>query len=602
MSYKSLEEALIDLKKAGMLISISEEVDPYLEMAEIARQAYEAGTPAILFENVKGSKFRAACNIFGTLERAEYLFRNEWDGLQAAVMTKADPLSMLKQPKSWPHLPLAALHSRPLKKKQAPVLKEECALSDLPQLHSWKEDGGAFITLPQVCSLDPYQPSILNANLGMYRIQISGNQYAPNKECGLHYQINRDIARHHQAAIELKKPLKVSIFIGGPPAHTLAAVMPMPENLSELVMAGLLNGRAFRYTMHQGWVISADADFCILGEIESELKPEGPFGDHLGYYSGKHDFPFLKVAKVFHKKNAIFPFTVVGRPPQEDTVFGDLIHKITAPMVPASIPGLFEMQAVDAAGVHPLLLAIGSEHFIPYRPREPMGLLKTANAILGFNQAALAKYLFIAAREDNSTLSTYDFPSYFGHLLSRLDLSRDLHFQTSTTIDTLDYSGTSLNHGSKLILAAAGEPRRLLGVGAAVDLNSFPKVDGFSNLKVVMPGVLVLEATPTASMENLARALEPWEQKEHYPWISIVDDASFTAKTIENWLWVTFTRSDPARDVYGVRHRTSHKHWICEAPLLVDARLKPYHQKPLTIDSEIEVRAKQKLQSALKRN
>lgn len=210
--------------------------------------------------------------------------------------------------------------------------------------------------------------------------------------------------------------------------------------------------------------------------------------------------------------------------------------------------------------------------------------------------------MFIAAREDNSTLSTYDFPSYFGHLLSRLDLSRDLHFQTSTTIDTLDYSGTSLNHGSKLILAAAGEPRRLLGVGAAVDLNSFPKADGFSNLKVVMPGVLVLEATPTASMENLARALESWEQKEQYPWISIVDDASFTAKTIENWLWVTFTRSDPARDVYGVRHRTSHKHWICEAPLLVDARLKPYHQKPLTIDPEIEVRAKQKLQNALKRN
>lgn len=595
MSYKSLEEALIDLKKAGMLLTISEEVDPYLEMASIARQSYEKGAPAILFEKVKGSPFRAVCNIFGSLERAEFLFRKEWNTLEAAISLKANPLSVLKKPKNVPLLPFAALQANPLRSYNAPVLKEECLLSDLPQIHSWKDDGGAFITLPQVCSLDPKQPSILKANLGMYRIQISGNDYVLNQECGLHYQINRDIARHHQKAIALKKPLKVSIFIGGPPAHTLAAVMPMPENLSEFIIAGLLNGRAFRYSMHQGWIVSADADFCILGEIDSNLKPEGPFGDHLGYYSAKHDFPFLRISKVYHKKNAIFPFTVVGRPPQEDTIFGELIHKITAPMVPASIPGLFEMHAVDAAGVHPLLLAIASERFVPYRPSEPMELLKTANAILGFNQAALAKYLLIAAHEDNPSLSTKDISSYFGHILSRIDFSRDLHFQTSTTIDTLDYSGSSLNHGSKLVLAATGKPKRELGNGQGEVFNSFPLIDGFSNVKYMMPGVLVLEATPLASIEALTRALEDWEHKSLYPWISVVDDAYFASQSIENWLWVTFTRSDPAQDVYGVRHRIHYKHFACDPPIIIDARLKQHHQKPLKIDPEIEKQAEQKL-------
>jgi len=601
MSYKSLEDALIDLKKAGMLLTISEEVDPYLEMASIARQAYKRKAPAILFEKVKASPFRAACNIFGTLERAEFLFRKEWKTLETAISAKANPLSVFQAPQNLPLLPFAAIQAKPQRSFQVPVLKEECSLSDLPQLHSWKEDGGAFITLPQVCSLDPEESSLLKANLGMYRIQISGNDYIANQECGLHYQINRDIARHHQKAIILKKPLKVSIFIGGPPAHTLAAVMPMPENLSELIMAGLLNGRAFRYSMHEGWVISADADFCILGEIDILQKPEGPFGDHLGYYSAKHNFPFLKVSKVFHKKNAIFPFTVVGRPPQEDTVFGHLIHKITAPMVPASIPGLMEMHAVDAAGVHPLLLAIGSERYVPYRPSEPMELLKTSNALLGFNQAALAKYLLIAACEDDPSLTTKNIPAFFSHVLSRLDFSRDLHFQTSTTIDTLDYSGTSLNHGSKLVLAAAGKPKRELGNAQGEVFQTFPKVEGFSNLKYVMPGVLALEAKSRASMEALARALESWEHKELYPWISIVNDASFTSESIENWLWITFTRSDPAQDIYGVRHHIHYKHFACEAPILIDARIKAHHQRPLETNFEVEDRAEQKLLKALKR-
>ena len=458
----------------------------------------------------------------------------------------------------------------------------------------------------------------------MYRIQISGNDYIPNEECGLHYQIKRDIARHHQKALEEGRPLKVSIFIGGPPSHTFAAVMPMPENLSELLFAGMLGNRRFRYFEHDGYLVSSDADFCILGELEPDLKPEGPFGDHIGYYSGKHDFPCMKVKKVLCKKNAIFPFTVVGRPPQEDTLFGKFIHKITEPMVPASLPGVYGIHAVDDAGVHPLCLALGSEAFRPYataEEREPMELLKTANALLGFNQASLTKYLLIAAKEDAAGLDVNDVPAFFTHVLERIHFDRDLHFQTATTIDTLDYTGTSLNHGSKVVIAAAGVKCRELRNNPS-DLESLTLPQGFKVAAIVMPGILMIEGPATlapnetadksdnekpATFAELKASLAHWEFRENYPWISIIDEGAAnvaansetsTNNIISDFLWLTFTRSDPAQDIYGLDESVEEKHWKCNAPLIIDARIKPHHQKQLTVPAEITAKAKQILKDA----
>ena len=279
----------------------------------------------------------------------------------------------------------------------------------------------------------------------------------------MHYQIHRGIGVHQTKANAINKPLKVSVFVGGPPAHSLAAVMPLPEDISELLFAGLLSGRRFRYFYKDGFCISADADFVITGEVfKNENKPEGPFGDHLGYYSLKHDFPLMHVHKVYAKKNAIWPFTVVGRPPQEDTAFGNLIHEITGDLIAKEIPGLKEINAVDAAGVHPLLLAIGSERYTPYnQTKQPAELLTIANSILGTGQLSLAKFLFITADETNK-LSTKNIESFFDFLLQRIDLARDIHFYTNTTIDTLDYSGTGLNTGSKVVFAAYGNELRNL--------------------------------------------------------------------------------------------------------------------------------------------
>ena len=594
--YATLEQALLDLEKAGMLKRIHEEVDPNLEMAAIAREAFARGDKAILFEKVKGSKFRAACNIFGSEERMQFLFRKELQSVKDAVRFKSNPAFFFKQfhPLRYLRTAKAGLASLPAKGGSLHDF-EECRLSDLPQIKCWPEDGGAFITLPQVATRPHQESGIMETNVGMYRVQISGNDYAPD-ECGLHYQIVRDIAKHHQEALAEGRALKVSVFVGGPPSHTIAAIMPMPENLSELVFAGMLGGRRFRYFIHDGYIVSSDADFCILGEVAPDLKPEGPFGDHIGYYSAKHPFPFIKVKKVLAKKNAIFPFTVVGRPPQEDTIFGSFIHQITKPMVPASIPGVHAVHAVDDAGVHSLCLALASEQECPYnRNREPMGILKTANALLGFNQVSLSKYLFLAAKEDNPALDVNKVPEFFEHLLKRLDGSRDFHFQTSTTIDTLDYTGTRLNHGSKLVLAPVGEARRTLR-NTPEDLNTLQLAEGFARAQVIMPGVIAMEASPSANWETLAGILSHWEYRENYPWVSLVD--STQDMDLRDFLWETFTRSDPAQDVHGLNEKFIDKHWQIEMPLILDARTKPNYQKKLCAPAAIEARAKSILDGA----
>ena len=587
MIYKSTKECVEDLEKHGHLIRIKEEVDPNLEMAAIQLRVFENNGPAILFENIKGCKFQAVSNLFGTLERSRFIFRHTFDKVQELVELKNDPIKAIKSPIKNLSAGLLALKSLPKKVHSGPILFNETTIDQLPLIKCWEKDGGAFITLPQVFSLDPTNTSIFSSNLGMYRVQLNGNEYITNKEIGLHYQIHRGIGVHQSKANKLGKPLKVSIFIGGSPAHTLAAVMPLPEGLSELTFAGALAGRRFRYIEKDGYILSAEADFVITGEIyPNETKPEGPFGDHLGYYSLTHEFPVLKVHKVYHKKDAIWPFTVVGRPPQEDTQFGALIHEISGSAIPKEIPGLHEVNAVDAAGVHPLLLAIGSERYTPYQTlKQPQELLTIANHILGFGQLSLAKYLFIANKEDNKTLTTHHIEDFFIHILERVDWSRDLHFYTNTTIDTLDYSGSGINQGSKVVIAAVGDKKRELVTHSP-----------FENGKLVMPGVIALDFQSFTTYEYAAQEIETLSLKletlklDGLQLIILVEDADFTSQTLNNFLWTTFTRSNPANDIYGVNSFTKHKHWGCYGPLIIDARIKPHHAPPLIKNTTVEQR------------
>ena len=590
MAYSSLEECLLDLEKNGQLLRIKEEVDPYLEMASIHLRVYAAGGPAILFEKVKGSKFRAASNIFGTLQRSEFIFRNTLGHVRNLIDLKNNPVEAIKKPFKNIATLAAGFKALPLKNPVTkPVLYEEIKVSEIPQIVHWPMDGGAYVTLPQVYTEDIDKPGIMNGNMGMYRIQLSGNDYTKDEEIGLHYQLHRGIGVHQTKANAKGQALKVSVFAGGPPSHSVAAVMPLPEGLSEATFAGALGGRRFRYTYKDGFCVSTDADFVITGTVEPQQnKPEGPFGDHLGYYSLQHDFPLMKVHKVYARKNAIWPFTVVGRPPQEDTSFGQLIHSITGSALQNEIPGLIEVNAVDAAGVHPLLLAIGSERYTPYTPAtQPAEILTIANHILGTGQLSLAKFLFITADAANS-VDTHDIEKYFTFLLERINLKRDIHFYTNTTIDTLDYSGTSINSGSKVVFAANGVVKRTLG-------KSLPNCLLELNGKLVMPGVVAIQTNAFTTydiahveLENINAHLKSFENElNQFPIIVLCDDAAFTAEKLNNFLWVTFTRCNPSHDIYGANSYTENKHWGCSS-VIFDARIKPHNAPVLVLDEKVE--------------
>jgi len=597
MGYRSMEECLLDLEKHGHLVRIKEEVDPYLEMAAIHLRMYEIGGPALLFENVKGSRFRAASNIFGTLDRSKFIFRDTLEKVQRLLEHRSDPVKAIKSPVKNFSLGVAALKALPLKNPgHKPVLHQQINISDLPLIHHWPMDGGAFVTLPQVYTEDVDKPGIMKANLGMYRIQLTGNDYILNEEIGLHYQLHRGIGVHQTKANKKGQPLKVSCFVGGPPSHSLSAVMPLPEGISEMTFAGLLGGRRFRYFYEDGFCLSADADFVITGEIHAdETKPEGPFGDHLGYYSLTHPFPLMKVRKVYARQNAIWPFTVVGRPPQEDTSFGALIHEITGDALKDEIPGLKDVNAVDAAGVHPLLLAVGSERYTPYAPaKQPAELLTIANHVLGTGQLSLAKYLFITA-DDNNAISSHHIEPYFKYVLERLHLNRDVHFQTHTTIDTLDYSGTGLNTGSKVIFAAYGDPIRELSTEVPQVLKELQQ---FYNPQLCIPGVVALQTNAFQSYQKAATEMEALNEQlkgkgdvlKNVPFIVLCDDSSFTAQTLNNFLWITFTRSNPSHDIHGIASFTENKHWGCNGTLIIDARIKQHHAPPLEKDAAVEKR------------
>jgi len=601
MGYRNLKQCVDDLERTGQLVRVAAPVDPHLEIAEIQRRVYAAGGPALLFTDVQNCQFPVVCNLFGTRERAQFLFR---DGLQAVrnlIALKTDPKLICRHPWRYRNIWRSLWCMWPRKRRRGPVISHQTTIDQLPQIQSWPDDGGAFITLPEVYTEHPQRPGFRHSNLGMYRVQMSGGAYQANRQVGLHYQIERSIGRHHAAALETGERLRVNVLVGGPPSAILAAIMPLPDGIPELAFAAALSRQPVRMIHQPGCLpVFSEADFCISGTIVPDAQlPEGPFGDHLGYYSLTHDFPVLEVDAVWHRTDAIWPYTCVGRPPQEDTTFGELIHELTGPAIPTVIPGVHAVHAVDAAGVHPLLLAMGSERYVPYaQQRQPRELLTCANAILGQGQLSLAKYLMIAAREDNPQLDINDIAAFFSHVLSRVDWQRDLHFQTQTTIDTLDYSGHGLNSGSKLVIAAAGPAVRTL----PTELKSGCHLpDGFSEPRICLPGVAAVQGpaytadsqSATAQISKLCDAIQPDTALHEFPLILVVDDSPFAAANLNNTLWVTFTRSDPAADVHGVRAFIENKHWGCRGPLVIDARIKPHHAPPLVEDPAVQRRVDQ---------
>jgi 4-hydroxy-3-polyprenylbenzoate decarboxylase len=562
-------------------------MDPDLVIPELHRRVYAAQGPALYFENISGTPFPAVSNLFGTRSRSEYLFKDVFEKLEWLIQLKIDPFHFIKTPyTSFRNTPF--LFSALPQKKFQNGLQQRCHVSQLPQIKSWPLDGGAFITLPQVISFPPDQLNPKFANVGMYRIQLNGNDYKTDEEVGLHYQLHRGIGIHHREYLQKKKTFRISVGVGGPPAYTLASIFPLPEGLSEIMFSGLLNNRRYRYTLSENYFIPQDVDFCITGDVNLHaLKREGPFGDHLGYYSNTHDFPFMENIKVYHKKNPIWHFTVVGRPPQEDSSFGHLIHQMTSSITSFEFPGIKQIHAVDAAGVHPLLLAVGSERYMPFRTRKPEEILTMANHLLGKGQTSLAKYLFIANEEDEHKLDTKNIPDFFNYILERIDWKYDLHFYTNTTMDTLDYSGGHWNAGSKLVIACNRNKMRDLNDNVAAFQN-IP--NPFTNARLIQRGIVCIEGPEFENYQQANTQLKTLldylsqDSLKNFPLVILCDDSKFMTSDYNNFLWATFTRSNPSHDIYGVDAKTEYKHWSCNHNLVIDARIKPHHAGPLETD------------------
>jgi menaquinone biosynthesis decarboxylase len=571
----NLRSFLKQLRQEGELHTISAPVDPYLELAEIHRRVIDEGGPALLFTNVKGSEFPVVTNLFGTSRRVELAFgpRPEQlmkEAVQLVHRLMPPTLGALWGEKKWLR-ELMKVGFRPIKPEKAPVLETKQAkvdLTKLPALTSWQEDGGPFVTLPLVYTQHPVTHQ---HNLGMYRMQIFDASTT-----GMHWQIHKGGGFHYHEAEKANNPLPVHVFLGGPPALIASAIAPAPEVLPELLLTSLILGNKLPVVTDEetGYHIVSEAEFLLKGTVAPhDRKMEGPFGDHYGYYSLAHPFPIFQVNQIYHRKDAIYPATIVGKPRQEDYFLGEFLQKLLSPAFPMVMPGVKELWTYAETGFHALAAARVRES---YR-REA---LAHAFRILGEGQLTLTKFLMIT----DQAVSLENFPALFTAILERFDPACDLLILGNTSMDTLDYTGRRLNHGSKAILLGIGEQKRELPRGY-----EGTALHGISHIVSYIPGVLVLEAKKSFALNpHLAEELleSHADQLKNWPFVFLVDDK----KAVEDqtsFLWTIFTRFDPAYDIYAkmklVQHSPSY-----EFPIIVDARMKPDYPDELEVDPKVK--------------
>lgn len=567
--HKDLRSFLDILRKEKEIIEVSSPVDPYLEIAEIHRRVIEEEGKALYFSNVSGSEFPVVTNLFGTVKRIELAFGKQPEAFLRRAVELAEDLMPPTFGKLWKYRDLAkkALSIGTRHVNTAPVLErrqQEVDLEKLPLLQLWKGDGGHFMTLPLVYT---ESPSTGKHNLGIYRIQRFDKHTT-----GIHWQIGKGGGFHHFEAEEAGQDLPVTIFLGGPPALIISAIAPLPEGVPELMLASLLSGERLGITKDpfEGRKLIANAEFAVCGIVPPKIRrPEGPFGDHYGYYSLQHDYPVFKAKTVFHRKDAIYPATVVGKPRQEDLFIGDYLQELLSPLFPLVMPTVSDLWSYGETGFHSLAAAVVKERY----EREA---LSTGFRILGEGQLTLTKFLILT----DKAVDLSDFRSLFEYVLARTEWNKDLFIFNNTAFDTLDYASGKINHGSKAILLGTGEAKRSLPAEFNGELPL-----GIDRAEVFCPGCLVLQGAGYESEPELAgriarsEALTGWQ-------IVVLHDNANVAHSVSEFLWATWTRFDPARDIYSRKTQVQHNHLSYEAPIVIDARMKPWYPDEVEVNTE----------------
>jgi UbiD family decarboxylase len=562
---RDLRQLLDLLRREGELVEVDAPCDPRLEIAEVHRRVIAAGGPALLFRRPEGSRFPVVTNLFGTTRRVDLAFGPRPAELVARLAALPHTLLPPSPAKLWAQRDLAwtmaGVGLRPSASGPVAACRAE-SLEELPLLTCWPEDGGAFVTLPLVYT---EHPETGVHNLGMYRIQRHGP-----RETGVHWQIHKGGGFHHAEAVRLGRPLPLNLFIGGPPALMLGAIAPLPENVPELLLSSLVMGRRLDRCANPAGPLPlvADCEFAVVGSVPPHVrKPEGPFGDHYGYYSLRHDYPVLEVSAIFHRKDAIFPATVVGKPRQEDFFLGDYLQELLSPLFPVVMPAVRQLWSYGETGYHSLSAAVVRDRY----PREAMA---SAFRVLGEGQLSLTKFLILT----DTPQDLKDFPALLTHALARFRPETDLYVFSNLSMDTLDYCGPAVNEGSKGVMLALGGPVR-----ACPEAFSGHAPAGVTDVRVFCPGCLVVGAPPYAgepgAAERLAGAFPDW------PLVVLVDDAAEATRTVARFLWTAFTRFEPAADLHGKR-RISRNHLVFEGTVALDARMKPTYPRELFCDPE----------------
>ena len=559
------------LARENEIITVETEVDPYLEVAEIHRRVIERDGPALLFKRVKGSRYPVVTNLFGKQRRIELAFGPRPEAIVRELVRVAESLLPLRGAELWQHRSLVydllKLGTRNTNRSPVTqVLDRPARLNELPVLTTWQEDGGPFITLPLVYTENPITKK---HNLGIYRMQVFDA-----KSTGLHWQIQKGGGFHYQEAEALSQPLPVTVFLGGPPALTLAAVAPLPEDVPELLLASLLAGEKLKMTKNplgSGHQLAAEAEFALLGHAPpNERRAEGPFGDHYGYYSLQHDYPVFHVEAVFHRRDAIYPATVVGKPRQEDFFIGDYLQQLLSPLFPLVMPGVRDLWTYGETGFHSLCAAVVRERY----GREA---LVSGFRILGEGQLSLTKFLLLT----DTPQDLHDFPRLFEHVLARARWETDLFVFSNVSMDTLDYTSGKVNEGSKAIMLGLGKPVRAL----PREFNGELPRD-VAQAKVFCGGCLVVQGSHYSEDPGQAARLARETVFAEWPLVVLHDEVNVTRSTTD-FLWATWTRFEPAADIHAAETRVHRHHLAYTGPVVIDARTKPGFPAELIVRDDI---------------
>jgi UbiD family decarboxylase len=557
------------LKKESELLEIDARVDPYLEIAEIHRRVIAQGGPALLFTNVANSQFPVVTNLFGTNRRMELAFGKRPQQFVKDMVRAAETLMPPSLDKIWSMRSLIfdGLKVGTKTIQNGPILevhKDPPKLTELPLLTSWHSDGGPFVTLPLVYT---EHPDGKGHNLGMYRIQRFDDT-----STGIHWQIHKGGGYHYHAAEQKNEALPLTLYIGGPPALMLAAIAPLPENIPELVLASLLLGKKLEMVKnpHGGHPLVANTEFALTGIVPPHARrPEGPFGDHYGYNSLQHDYPVFQVQHMYHRKNAVYPATVVGRPRQEDFFIGDFLQELLSPLFPLVMSSVRQLKTFGETGFHCLAAARVMDRY----PREAFA---AGLRILGEGQLSLTKFLILT----DGNIDVEDFPKLWQHVIARVDWGKDLFVFANVSQDTLDYTGPSVNKGSKAMLLGLGRvPIRDLPetfTGSLPDKLALPKA--------FLPGTLVVQGPDYGTDPELAKEIANWQGLADWPVVILVDDSTAATLNLQEFLWTFFTRFEPAADIHGAEQSVVRYHVGLTPPIVFDCRMKPWYTDVLEVD------------------